>query len=81
MTARRVVAASLLVVAVVAYECDPGRFNASQRACVECKAGQQRNTGSATTPCELCAPGKAGVGGQCSSCSAGQAPNQAKVSW
>ena len=63
-------------------ECrSPAYFNASQRACDECKAGQQRNASSATTPCGTCAPGKAGVGGQCSSCSVGQAPNKANTSW
>ena len=53
----------------------PTYFSVSQGACIKCDAGKQRNASSATTPCELCAPGKAGVGGQCSSCSSGEAPN------
>ena len=63
-------------------ECQyPTYFSVLQGACIKCDAGKQRNASSATTPCELCAPGKAGVGGQCSSCSVGQAPNKANTSW
>ena len=60
----------------------PTYFNVSKGACIKCDAGRQRQTAaSAPSPCELCAPGKAGVGGQCSLCSVGQAPNQANTSW
>ena len=59
----------------------PTYFNVSQGACIKCDAGRQRNVSSATTPCETCAPGKAGVGGQCTSCSSGQKPNTANTSY